>query len=1430
MRTHCVSLAVLLFAALPATADDAVDADLLRPGLAAVYRDAAKPTANEVVCREPTIALALSPGEAPHPRLGAEGGSARWGGYLRIPRAGEYQFRAVVRGQFRLTIGGQEALAAEVTDETPALREGPPLRLESGWHALVAEFTRRPGAARVELSWEGTGFRPEPLPADALRHLPTKAPARLATDAAADQGRFLVEERNCIACHQPDDKDRMAMGLSGRLGPDLSRAGARVYVRWLYRWLEAPDRIRPGAVMPRLFADDETGRAERYAVASYLASLGGPLPQEKADAARPGDAVRGVKLFASIGCLACHNTKDEGGRMKDEPRTPRANASFILHPSSFPLSGLGAKTTVGRLAAYLMDPLTIDPSGRMPQMFLKKDEAEDLARYLCQHAAGTEAKLPDPPAKTQMIAAFLHVEDRADELAAWQKRPAEAQMIDLGQRVVIARRCNNCHTIAPDGKPFASVLARTTFDDLKTPDNKERGCLAGVPAKDGKAPWFALSAAERSSVRQFLTQGTRGVGSPAPAFAARAALGRFNCLACHTRDGDGGLSADLVGELRRRDKADNDEAVVPPSLTGVAHKLQAPWLRAVLTEGRRARPWMSLRMPQFGPANVGTLPHGLAALEGTAPDDKMPVVPRTAFGLAAGRQLVGRAAFACASCHDLAGIPSTGTRGPDLATMTQRVRYDWYRRWLEQPQRFAPGTRMPSVFTKGKSLVANVLGGSAEDQAEAIWAYLAQGPDLPLPDGVNDRRRPLPMQDDPKPAYPATRRDDVVEKLHGVTVADPYRWLEDGNDPAVAEWVTTQSAFTRGVLDQVPGRAKIHDRLDQLLEIGNVGTPAPVKGHYFFTKREGKQNQPVLYVRDGLRGEDRVVLDPNQLSADSSVALDWWYPSRDGRLLVYGLSRQGNEQSTLHVRDVATGKDRADRIERTRACSLTWLPDGTGFYYTRYPANARAGEENYHRRVFFHKLGDDPARDTAVFGEGRAPEDWPSVTLSPDGRWLVVTVAQGWSRSEVYFKDRAAEDSAFVPLAEGVDALFDVVARSDRFYVHTNDGAPRYRLFRVDPRTPKRSDWKEIIAEGPDVLEGIAAVGDNIVGQYLHQAAARLRLFDRDGKPRAGVELPTLGTLTGLGGAWDGDELFFGFQSSTRPQTVYRLDLKTTKAELWEQVKADIDFAAFEVEQVSYKSKDGTPITMFLAHKKGLKPGGKTPTLLYGYGGFNISMTPSFNASRFLFLERGGLVAIANLRGGGEYGEDWHRAGMLGRKQNTFDDFIAAAEWLIEKKYTDRGHLAIQGGSNGGLLVGAALTQRPDLFRAAVCQVPLLDMLRYHRFLIARLWIPEYGSAEKEEEFRWLHAYSPYHRVKDGVKYPAVLLEAAESDTRVDALHARKMAALLQAATVSGATRPVLLREETKAGHGAGKPRTRVLEELTDTWGFLFWQLGVQER
>jgi prolyl oligopeptidase len=677
------------------------------------------------------------------------------------------------------------------------------------------------------------------------------------------------------------------------------------------------------------------------------------------------------------------------------------------------------------------------------------------------------------------------------------------------------------------------------------------------------------------------------------------------------------------------------------------------------------------------------------------------------------------------------------------------------------------------------------------------------------------------------PKYPPTPTSDAAETLHGETIPDPYRWLEDGESEATRAWTDSQNALTRSYLDAVPGREQLHRRLDQLLAIGAIGVPTPVRGRYFYQRRDGRQNQPVLYLRQGVNGEDRVVVDVNALDPGGTTALDWYYPSHDGRLLAYGLSENGSERSVLHVLDVDSGSTLADRIPHTRSADLAWLPDGTGFYYTRYPAPGEAppGEEHYHRAVYFHRLGTDPVADPLVFRPAEK-EHWPGVDISPDARWLVIGVARTFDQTDLYLQDLRTGGPP-VPVAQDLPASFDGEVAHGRLFLRTNLDAPTYRLYVVDPERPDRANWREIVAPRRDaVLESVRIAAGRLALSYLERASSRLRLTDHEGRPVREIALPTLGSLFGTGAEWDGGELFYGFSSYTVPPGVYRLDLATEAEELWRQVEADVDPSRFEVRQVAVTSRDGTEVSMFLVHRAGLARDGRNPVYLTGYGGFNISLTPAFSRSLLLWLERGGVVAVPNIRGGGEYGESWHQAGMLGRKQNSFDDFIAAAEWLVREGYTTPQRLAVAGGSNGGLLMGAVLTQRPDLFRAVVIQVPLLDMLRYHRFLIARLWIPEYGSAEDPEQFAWLRAYSPYHHVRDGVTYPAVLLATAESDTRVDPMHARKMTARLQAATRS--PHPVLLRLESRAGHGAGKPLNKVLEELTDTWTFVFSELGVE--
>jgi prolyl oligopeptidase len=695
-----------------------------------------------------------------------------------------------------------------------------------------------------------------------------------------------------------------------------------------------------------------------------------------------------------------------------------------------------------------------------------------------------------------------------------------------------------------------------------------------------------------------------------------------------------------------------------------------------------------------------------------------------------------------------------------------------------------------------------------------------------------------PSVADAKPPF-STRAEAIVDTIHGVAVADPYRWLEDAASPEVQRWTDQQNALTRKTLDALPGRKALAERFWQLYEIGSLGVPVPRhkgKTHrYFYTRRDGKQNQAVLYVRDGLDGQDRALIDVNVLAADGTRALDWWVPSEDGALVAYGVSADGSEESVLHVRDVATGRDLADEIARTRACSLAWFPDGKGFYYTRYPTAGTVpdGEEKYHRSVFRHRLGEDPGGDEKIFGAGRDLKDWPGVTLSPNGRWLVVQVDQGWSKSEVYLLDVHAPGKAppaATTLVDGIDANFDVVeVLDDHIYIRSNQDAPRGRLFAADLRRPQRAHWKEILPQSEEILESATVLRGQIAALYLKDATSRVRLFSVDGKPQRELALPGLGSVASLSNERHGDELFLSFTSFLTPTMILREHVGDAKVaaqpSVWRQITAPLDPNAFEVEQVRYASRDGTQCPLFLIHKRGaLARDGSHPTLLYGYGGFNVNILPHWEPQVAPFLEHGGVYAVAILRGGGEYGESWHQAGMLAHKQNVFDDFIGAAEWLIREKITSPAHLAISGRSNGGLLIGATITQRPELFRAAICGVPLLDMIRYHRFRIAQLWIPEYGSSDDAEQFKWLYAYSPYHHVKDAVAYPATLIHTAESDTRVDPMHARKMTARLQAASSGG---PVLLRLESKAGHGAGKPLGKVIDQLTDEWSFLFSQLGL---
>jgi prolyl oligopeptidase len=687
---------------------------------------------------------------------------------------------------------------------------------------------------------------------------------------------------------------------------------------------------------------------------------------------------------------------------------------------------------------------------------------------------------------------------------------------------------------------------------------------------------------------------------------------------------------------------------------------------------------------------------------------------------------------------------------------------------------------------------------------------------------------------------PKAKVAPVEDTVQGHKIVDRYRYLEDPNDPDTKLYVEQELSYTRAILDPLPGRDKINARLSQLLEIGTVGAPQMGGKYYIHTRREGNQNQPILYVREGVNGggddrlaeKDRVLVDVNKMSTDGTVALDWWFAAEDGKYVAYGTSASGSEESTLRIVESATGKVLPDTIDRTRFASVAWMKDSSAFYYTRHPKKGEVpdGEEVYHVKVFYHQIGSDPAQDPLIFGEGRKPQDVPSVTLSEDDRWLLIDVGEGWTKTEMYLQDLQSKNPP-LEITTGKDFLYDADFFAGKLYITTNEDAPHFRVFVADASNPKRKNWKELIPQSDAILQGASVTGGKLLAQYEHNVASELKLFGLDGKKLADIPLPAIGAVFSASGRYDRNEFFFGFQSFTVPPSIYRVDLTDVESALWAKVDApSVDPSAYDVQQVWYTSKDGTKVPMFVVGKKGIEKNGKSPTLLTGYGGFNFSMTPTFSRSMFLWMEHGGIYAVANLRGGSEFGEDWHRAGMLEKKQIVFDDFIAAGEYLISQKYTDRDHLAIFGGSNGGLLMGAMITQRPDLFRAVVCQVPLLDMLRYQNFQIAKLWIPEYGSADDAKQFNWLYAYSPYHHVKPGQEYPAILFMTGDTDTRVDPMHAKKMAALMQAEAKNGSSkeRPILLWIDTKAGHGQGKPVAKQIEERTDMYSFLFWQLGIK--
>jgi len=670
--------------------------------------------------------------------------------------------------------------------------------------------------------------------------------------------------------------------------------------------------------------------------------------------------------------------------------------------------------------------------------------------------------------------------------------------------------------------------------------------------------------------------------------------------------------------------------------------------------------------------------------------------------------------------------------------------------------------------------------------------------------------------DVPVAGPPKTEVSEVKETIHGVEIVDPYRWLEDQNSPQTRAWIDAENAYTDALLSRIPGREALREKVSALLKNETMSAPVVRNGRYFFTRRRADQDQASLFIRKGLAGKDELLVDPLTLSPEHTITVGLNSVSRDGSLIVYSLRQGGEDETTPHLFDIEAHKDLSDKFPRADYFGIAILPDKSGLYLTRRTPEGP--------RVYFHKIGTDAGADVEIFGKGYGPEKIISSGLSIDGHYLLISVSYGSAaiQTEVWVQD-LKDKGPLVPIVNDVKAAFYPSIGGDKLYLRTNWNAPKWRIMEVDLKNPGRDHWREVIPEGENVLDGLTLAGGKLVVAVTENVVNHAKIYDTNGKLVREIKPPTLGSLFYQGGNWDSNEAFYGFNSFHIPATTYRYDMATGHETVWFQSKVPFPTDRYEVKQIWYPSKDGTKIPMFLAHAKGLKLDGSHPTLLTGYGGFNLNSTPGFSAFAATWIASGGVYALANMRGGGEFGEAWHHAGMLDKKQNVFDDFIAAGEWLVKNKYTSPERLAIRGGSNGGLLMGAMITQRPDLFAAVICSYPLLDMIRYDKFLVAKYWVPEYGSADKPDEFKYIYAYSPYQHVKQGAKYPAVLFISGDSDTRVAPLHARKMTALMQAANSSD--KPILLHYETKAGHSGGTPLGKQIDNTTDELNFLMWQL-----
>ena len=678
--------------------------------------------------------------------------------------------------------------------------------------------------------------------------------------------------------------------------------------------------------------------------------------------------------------------------------------------------------------------------------------------------------------------------------------------------------------------------------------------------------------------------------------------------------------------------------------------------------------------------------------------------------------------------------------------------------------------------------------------------------------------------------YPTAKKVDVKDNYFGTEVEDPYRWLEDDNSAETAEWVKAENKVTFGYLNQLPYREQIKNRLTELWDYPKYGTPFKEAGQYFFYKNNGLQNQSVLYTTADLSTEPTVLLDPNILTEDGTAALTNIEISNDGKYLMYQIAKSGSDWNEIFVKDIKSGELLPDHIVWVKFSGISWYNDG--FFYSAYDkpeAGSELSKANEFQKVYFHKLGTEQADDKLIVSDKNNPKQMFGAGLTDDKRFLLISKSQGTNGNALDFKDLKKPNATFVNLMNQYEYEFNPVDNvGDDLYILTNYKAPKYRLVRIDTNKPEEENWTDIIPEKTDVLESVRLIAGKLVANYMTDAHSKTEVYSYDGALDHEVKLPGIGTVSAFSGKKDDNIAYYSYTSFNTPGEIYKYDFATNQSSLYFRPEVKFNPDDFEVNQEFYVSKDGTKVPMFIVHKKGLDLNGKNPTLLYGYGGFNISLTPSFSSARIAFIENGGVLAVANLRGGGEYGEDWHVAGTKLQKQNVFDDFIAAAEYLIDKKYTTSEKLAIQGGSNGGLLIGAVTNQRPELFKVALPQVGVMDMLRFHKFTIGWAWAGDYGKSDDSEEmFKYLYSYSPYHNVKKNVQYPAMLATTADHDDRVVPAHTFKYMARMQEYN-AGNKLPLLIRIDSKAGHGAGKPTAKVIDEYTDVWSFVFYHLGMK--